>query len=111
MDGNSPSNMLYLRASRTGVVWPVETERATRWARGRSVTSRHRPSDWVWSSTAYTDSANCPLILLPARAPSADELAWYLERPEEGRVASNETDTAGESMLQGERKPWPHEKT
>ena len=34
---------------------------------------------------------NCPLMLLPARAQRAD-FEWYLEHPEEGRVASNETD-------------------
>jgi hypothetical protein len=71
MDGNSPSSLSRLHASRTresSSLGRVVTKHPTRWARCRSFTPRHRPPDRVWSSTAHTDSGNRPLTLLSARA-------------------------------------------
>jgi hypothetical protein len=57
-------------------------------------------------SCGITRPTNRPLTLLRKsfRTILGDNLARYLEHPEEGRVASNETDTAGRSTCVERRK-------
>ena len=84
----------FFTSAQAGQEWSglgrVETERVGTADPLPSAQSRTPLADSVRLS-AYPWIRNCPLTLLPARAQRAD-FAWYLEHPEEGRVASNETD-------------------
>ena len=67
------------------------------------VRSKQNTAGGLGAVSSYPWIRNCPLTLQPARAQRAD-FEWYLEHPEEGRVASNETDTAGRSTCVERRK-------
>ena len=91
-DGFSPSALFHLYASWTGVVRSGARGDRARW-HGRPAVARseQNTAGGLGAVSSYPWIRNCPLMLLPARAQRAD-FEWYLEHPEEGRVASNETD-------------------